>query len=324
MGNDNAEFEMGRVFFYGKGSLARSYAEAVKHFRAACYDKPSEAQGQPSYLPKAYNVPDCYSKAINYLIKAKEHGKIQDDDYYKFQNVADNIYLNGIWWHSDITQDEYIQYFRLLSDEGHIESRIELGLCYLYGNGVFMDFDKAKMCFQQVYNNSSATQTVKSIAQEKIDAIDIGDMPQSYKQAIKYYRMAAEQGHAGAQIELGLCHLYGEGVPENKDEAVKWFLRAYNNPKATGEIKVKAQEQIKNIYQQGISNSEKAAKQGDANAQISLGICYLNIYLHLGRKSWDKSEALKWFHMALYNSKAKWEEKESAQEYIAKIGNLGG
>ena len=88
MGKGDAEFEMGRVFFYGKGSLARSYAEAVKHFRAACYDKPSETQGQPSYLPKTYNVPDCYSKAINYLIKAKEHGKIQDDDYYKFQNVA--------------------------------------------------------------------------------------------------------------------------------------------------------------------------------------------------------------------------------------------
>lgn len=87
---------------------------------------------------------------------------------------------------------------------------------------------------------------------------------------------------------------------------------------------MKSKLKHRNICQQGIDKNEKTAKQGDANAQISLGICYLNIYLHLGHKPGDKSEALKWFHMALYNSKTRWREKDSAREYIAKIGNLGG
>ncbi len=45
-------------------------------------------------------------------------------------------------------------------------------------------------------------------------------------EAAKWYRRAAEQGHAGAQYELGVCYYDGEGVEENEEEALKWFRKA--------------------------------------------------------------------------------------------------
>ena len=43
---------------------------------------------------------------------------------------------------------------------------------------------------------------------------------------MKWYRKAAEQGHANAQCNLGYCYKYGEGVETNKAEAVKWYRKA--------------------------------------------------------------------------------------------------
>jgi len=39
-------------------------------------------------------------------------------------------------------------------------------------------------------------------------------------------RSLAEQGHAEAQYNLGVMYDYGEGVPEDDAEAMKWFRLA--------------------------------------------------------------------------------------------------
>ena len=65
---------------------------------------------------------------------------------------------------------------------------------------------------------------------------------QDHKEAAKWYRLAAEQGYALAQNNLGLMYSKGQGVPEDDMEAVKWYL--------------------------------KAAEQGHSRAQTNLGIKY--------------------------------------------------
>ena len=50
-------------------------------------------------------------------------------------------------------------------------------------------------------------------------------LPQNYENAAKWYRMAAEQGHVKAQFHLALCYKYGEGVEQSNAEAVKWCRR---------------------------------------------------------------------------------------------------
>jgi TPR repeat protein len=77
----------------------------------------------------------------------------------------------------------------------------------------------------------------------------LGDMyrkgklvPQNYAEAVKWYRLAAEQGDAHAQFNLGASYTAGRGVPQDDAEAVRWY--------------------------------RLAAEQGDSLAQFNLGAMY--------------------------------------------------
>lgn len=46
-------------------------------------------------------------------------------------------------------------------------------------------------------------------------------------EAVKWYKMAVEQGNASASFDLGLIYEYGKpGIPKNKAEAIKWYRKA--------------------------------------------------------------------------------------------------
>jgi len=49
-------------------------------------------------------------------------------------------------------------------------------------------------------------------------------------EAAKWYRKAAEQGFAEAQLDLGRCFDSGKGVTKDSAEAAKWYQRSGNNP----------------------------------------------------------------------------------------------
>lgn len=44
--------------------------------------------------------------------------------------------------------------------------------------------------------------------------------------ALKWVRLAADQGDAAAQFRLGLMYSEGHGVPQDHAEAAKWYRRA--------------------------------------------------------------------------------------------------
>ena len=51
-------------------------------------------------------------------------------------------------------------------------------------------------------------------------------MSKDLAEAVKWYRLAAEQGDADAQVELGLCYRKGIGVQKDLAEAKRWFQKA--------------------------------------------------------------------------------------------------
>jgi uncharacterized protein len=67
-------------------------------------------------------------------------------------------------------------------------------------------------------------------------------VPQDYQEAIKWYGMAATDGYAPAEYNLGVAYEKGQGVPQDYQQAVEWYHRA--------------------------------AAQGNQFAQISLGVMY--------------------------------------------------
>jgi uncharacterized protein len=56
--------------------------------------------------------------------------------------------------------------------------------------------------------------------------MDGNAVPQDYIAAATWFRKAAEQGEAKAQVGLGFIYFSGLGVAEDYSEALKWFLKA--------------------------------------------------------------------------------------------------
>ena len=48
-------------------------------------------------------------------------------------------------------------------------------------------------------------------------------VPQDYAEALKWFRLAADQGLQLAQCNLGLAYANGEGVPQDYVRAHMWF-----------------------------------------------------------------------------------------------------
>ena len=51
-------------------------------------------------------------------------------------------------------------------------------------------------------------------------------MPQDNAEAVRWYRLAAGQGDASAQSNLGFMYQEGRGVPQDNAEAVRWYRLA--------------------------------------------------------------------------------------------------
>ena len=125
-------------------------------------------------------------------------------------------------------------------------------------------------------------------------AYNVGD----FDTALEELRPLGEQGHAGAQFNLGLMYSYGVGVPQDYAEAVTWYRLAAEQGDAG------AQHALGSMYANGdgviqddaeaVNWSRLAADQGHAGAQYALGYNYA-----IGRGViQDYAEAVTWYRLA--------------------------
>jgi TPR repeat protein len=123
-------------------------------------------------------------------------------------------------------------------------------------------------------------------------------VPKNYAEAAKWFRLAAEQGDADAQSLLGLMYRDGKGIPKNAAEATKWFRLAAEQGDAVAQSLLgslyRAGEGVPQNYVEAVKWTRLAAEQGDADAQVTLGQSY---YFGTGVPKND-AEAANWFRPA--------------------------
>ena len=103
-------------------------------------------------------------------------------------------------------------------------------------------------------------------------------VPQNYAEAVKWYRLAADQGDAGAQYNLGVMYDQGRGVPQNYAEAVKWYRLAADQGDAIAQYNLGVMydkgQGVPQNYAEAVKWYRLAADQGYAGAQYNLGVMY--------------------------------------------------
>ena len=100
-------------------------------------------------------------------------------------------------------------------------------------------------------------------------------IPQDLAEAVKWYRLAAKQGHAEAQNNLGAMYQHGMGVPVNMAEAVKWYRLAAGQkvPVAKFNLGILLQQGLGVAPDpaEGLRLMTEAAEAGYSVAQYELG-----------------------------------------------------
>jgi uncharacterized protein len=119
-----------------------------------------------------------------------------------------------------------------------------------------------------------------------------------YAEALRWARVAAEQGNADAQYNLGLMYANGQGVQENHAEAVRWFRLAADQGDAMAQYKVGLSYRngwgLPKDYVEAARWNRLAADQGDAVAQLLMGL----IYQRGEGVPQNQTEATRWYRLA--------------------------
>ena len=139
------------------------------------------------------------------------------------------------------------------------------------------------------------------------------------KKTIRWYRKAAEQGHAEAQFNMGFYSIQGIGVDRDTIQAVEWYQKAAEKGHA------EAQYILGDFYYNGVGVTpdtiqavewyRKAAEQGHTSAQHMMGIAYENGY------GIERSEpsAIEWYRKA---AKGTGPAQEEAKVALARLHAL--
>lgn len=125
-------------------------------------------------------------------------------------------------------------------------------------------------------------------------AHDRGD----YETALTLWRPLAEQGHAGAQFDLGVMFANGLGVPENDVEAVRWYRLAAEQGNAAAQLNLGVMyadgRGVPQSYTEAVRLYRLGAEQGYGFAQNNLGA----MYRHGTGVRQNYPEAVRWFRLA--------------------------
>ena len=126
-------------------------------------------------------VPSMILNFTNDINKGLEKAAEGGDDLAQFEL--------GYWYYfygDDVNFDDAVRWFTLAKEQDNLNAANFLGVCYLFGNGVNRDEEKA----------------------------------------VELFREAAEKGNVAAQVNLGICYEYGIGIATNIREAEKWYEKA--------------------------------------------------------------------------------------------------
>ncbi len=325
-GDSNAQNNLGYMFLNGIG-VEQSYMKALTLYQKSADQGNAYAQNN---LGNAYvsgkGIKQDSSKAVEWFSKAAAQ------DLSGGQLNLGWYYMNGYGnlSESEIDYKKAIYWSQKAADNGEPEAFNNLGWLYEHGLGVERNLVKAADLYQTAVTlgtkNGAGKQNIEeaksrlfkvnaliktNAAQdqqdETIDAeaqIKLANdfySKKNYKEAIVWYRKAADQGNIAGQYNLGILYEKGLGLKTDLSQAIHWYQKAANqNDKdavthlTNAQIKLAGQLYQAKNYKEAVYLYRRLAEQGNPVGQYNLGILYEK---GLGVPS-DNNQAKLWFYKA--------------------------
>ena len=171
---------------------------------------------------------------------------------------------------------EAVRLYRRAADAGMADARANLAFMLETGRGADRDPDAALTLLRQAADQGSA------YARNRLGAaLQNGGLglPPDDREALRWYRLAAEQDYVDAAYNLGWMYLYGRGTDEDAAQAEKWYGRAaalgnLRAEAALGDIAWFGMAGRTQDRAEAVKHYHVAAEGGIASAQYMLSLAY--------------------------------------------------
>ena len=187
-----------------------------------------------------------------------------------------------------------IETLRNNAETGPACDQYNLGVAYLFGQGVERDVAAAEKLFRIAATKEYGLGLCHKGLCVAAQVAGIG----SEEEAANWHRIKAEQGDPSSQVALAAFLIFGRGIKVDNTAALEWFRKASETGDADGQCSYgmmlfngRGVSQDKPAAFQQI---KKAAEQGVAHAQYGLGFMYANGH----GVDINHAEALKWYRLS--------------------------
>ncbi|WP_341478093.1 hypothetical protein [Clostridium sporogenes] len=241
-----------------------SYYESYEKYRNIIYSKKPISTGMIKLNKNKYDINknempvtiNYYDWIQKYILNTKAY--IEIDKYEAKALCKENLYyiLNG---KLDIFNE------KLLIREYYIQSK---------------SLDKNFKI--KLYNSDPMNKLRCLVEEEEIVAMNsIGEMyykEQSYKEAIYWYKKAAEKGNSTSMSNIGSMYYKGKGVEQDYKKAMYWYKKASQegNFTAMGNIGFMYYngQGVKQDYEEAMYWYKKSYKEGNSGIMMNIGNMY--------------------------------------------------
>ena len=133
-------------------------------------------------------------------------------------NDPETIYRNVALLATTGRHEEAAQMLRKAAELGHVKAMSDLGALYSNGIGVSQDWEEAVKWW---------TKAVQAGDSDAIYNVGVYHYKRgTLSQALLWFHEAAIRGIAAGMMSLGSMHIKGEGVPEDREEGLRWVRAA--------------------------------------------------------------------------------------------------
>jgi uncharacterized protein len=286
---------LGYIYSAGHG-VTQDDKQAFKWYTAAAQMGDPIAQNNLATMLRAGRPYQADKKlAAQWFLQSAMQGNMRAQ--YNIANMyrtADGIGRNSA---------EALKWYTYAANQGDMYAQYALGYMHL---GLGKEAAAKAAAAKQTLDLETDKTTAKAKdAQQVMDAAT-SDKEQSMQQGLEWFRRAAEQGHAAAQLAIARMYENGDGGPDKGvDDAVIWYLHAAEAGKGEamrrlgllyqGEITDWKGNHLPQDYKQALKWLKKAAEEKDDRvAMLELGKMYAE-----GRGvNSDSQRGCKWYEYA--------------------------
>ncbi len=221
LSNPEAQFALGLMYVDGTGVDKDPSTAAEWFLKAARQDHPEAQYRLGEMYQNGVGVESDTKEAKLWLSKAAGKGMAKASQ--ALENILRAEEQSILDKELQSLKNSPIYPYLLSANKGDVSAKYEVGVMYIEGQSAPQDTQEGIRWLQSAANNEHV------LAQLELGKIYMNGAPSieaDYLIALKWLEKAAQSGNADAQYHLGNMYRRGLGITKSNAEAVKWFRLA--------------------------------------------------------------------------------------------------